>query len=266
MAKPISPKTIQPWIKNRIIEFFNRAKSVSEIVDTVKDWPADGKGTAIGHIVAKRILLTRSRLPWRRFRELEEIMEIKGVGQDKLEDMVFTFGKSAAQTFVDNMYDNNVISRENWPLIFHSQRIEPYEEFEETVRNEAVFRSVVQDQLKTFCAAQDVSEVDCQTMIDGVADAYIDPFNNTDPVNPAYAFAQWFYRIDLGNFFFFETGVPQTQSYFDHFSGSPWEMELRLFKGVRSTIISGGLVPPDLATVVNFPEQIITIWSTSLFD
>lgn len=262
----LTPDQVQPWIAARILQFFNQVTSISEITRAVKDDPRDGPGNAIGHTVAKRIMEVRGPRPFPTFRSLDQLFEIDGLGSDKLEDLVYTFGVPAAKAFQDAMYDNQVISRANWPLEFHSARIEPYEEFEATARDDKAFRTQIMQQLQDFCQEKGVGEEGCQKMIDGVGTAYIDSYHNTASDNPAYAFAQWFYRIDLGNFFFFEAGIPQTRNYFEYHAGNRWEMELRLFKGVRSTLIPGGLVPTDLAVVVNHTEQVYTIWTTALFD
>ncbi len=38
----------------------------------------------------------RRSLRWKRFRKLEEIYEVEGMGPDKLEDLVYTLGVPAA--------------------------------------------------------------------------------------------------------------------------------------------------------------------------
>ena len=262
----ITPESVQPWIANRIINFFNWAKSVSEITQTVKDDPVDGEGRGIGRTVAKRILQKRGSAGWRRFRSLDEIYSVDGMGPDKLEDLVYTFGLPAAQAFVNSMYDNSVIYRENWPLKFYSKHIPSTEEFVKMAQDEKLFRAFVETQMEEIFEQEQTEARFRKDIILGVRNAYIDPYNNSSSDHPAYEFAQWFYSIDMGNFFFYESGIPQTRQYFEYHPGSPWEMELRMFKGVQAILISGGIIPTDLATVVNYPEQVITIWSTALFD
>jgi len=262
----ISPDNIPAWVANRIVAYFNRASSISAITREIKDDPSDGKGGAIGRTVARRILQKRDQMGWRKFRTLEEIYEVEGMGPDKLEDLVYTLGVPAAQAFVNEMYDEQVIFRENWPLKFYSTHIESLEDFSATVQDEKRFRAFVSEQMKAFCQQEEVDEKTCDRIRKGINSAYIDPFNNSSSDYPAYEFAQWFFGIDMGNFFFFESGVPRTRNYFEYHPGSPWEMELRMFKGVQASLISGGIVPDDLATVVNYPEQVITTWATALFD
>lgn len=262
----LTPDSVKPWIADRIVSFFNQAQSITEITKTVQDDPKDGPGNAIGRTVARRILAARDQKRWRRFGKLEEIYEVEGMGPDKLEDLVYTFDKSAAQAFRDAMYSNHVISELNWPLEFFQAHIESTEEFEAMAHDEEKFRLEVVHIIERIMESGRLTEEQYVQMTTGVSKAYIDPYNNTSTDYPAYELAQWFYGIDMGNFFFFESGIPQTQAYFSYHPGSPWEMELRMFKGVRSLIIPGGLVPSDLATVVNYPEQVITLWTTALFD
>ena len=193
-------------------------------------------------------------------------MAVDGMGEDKLEDIIHSLAVPAAKAFQESMYDNSVIFRENWPLEFFHLQFEDAEEFDAIFQDQAKYRLEVGKLIEHACKEKEVSEEDCKAMLDGINTAYIDQYNNTAAENPAYAFAQFFYRIDLGNFFFFESGIPETLKYFSYHPGHPWEMELRLFKGVHSRLIKGGITPSDIATVINYPEQVITLWTTALFD
>lgn len=67
----------------------------------------------------------------------------------------------------------------------------------------------------------------------------------------------------------------QTMAYFEYYRPKysfqkrnyGWPMDFVSFKGIPSTILKpAGIAAPDMSVVVNYPENNITIWMTTLFD
>ncbi|MCB0567462.1 MAG: hypothetical protein H6573_32365 [Lewinellaceae bacterium] len=81
-------KNTPDWVVHRVLGFLNSAKNAREITEGVQDDPRNGKGPAIGMTVARRIMEARGRSRFRRFRDIQELAEVQGFGQDKMDDLV----------------------------------------------------------------------------------------------------------------------------------------------------------------------------------
>lgn len=94
----------------QVLEFVNSA-TVDCITTKVKDDPSKGyssvrPGYTIGDIVAERIVETRESIG--QFRDLESIRDVHYMGQDKIDDLIYTFSKRVDKTKVDP--DNGTIT------------------------------------------------------------------------------------------------------------------------------------------------------------
>ncbi|MBN2385577.1 MAG: hypothetical protein JXB85_01055 [Anaerolineales bacterium] len=100
-----------------VLEFFNRVTSPEQITGWVEDDPefprASSGAYGIGETVAKRILETRAALPAERFTNLQQIDEIAGIGEDKLQDIFYSM--TAEEQYPD--YDR--LMRETLDLCTH---------------------------------------------------------------------------------------------------------------------------------------------------
>ena len=263
-----STSTVPDWVSARILSFFNQAWQVSDILDgTIQDDPRDGAGRTLGPAVAARILRTRRELPRGRFTDFSQIDAVPGVGEGTIKDLMYSFGRPAAEVFQNSMYDNNIIYRENWKLDFFRTVIEDGEAFDAIVRDEKQFRQWVAEKIEAISEERGVKKAHCTDMVKSVKTAYIDVYNNSI-MAPGFAFALWFYEFDADNWFSWEVIQSQTLGYFDyHMDSNDWEMELRFFKGFQQQgIIPSGIEPPDLPVVVNWPEKAITLWFSALYD
>lgn len=256
------------WIQNRIIGFFNWARNVDMILDgTIKDDPSDGPGNTVGRTLAARILRERSQLPRRRFTDLEQIDNIRGVGPGTMEDLVYSFGISADESFQKSMYESNTIYKENWPLEYFRFTIEDQKKFSAIAQDHEKLRQFVKEKVDEVAAERAVTSENAREMADQLKTAYIDTYSNSTPI-ASYALALWFYEFDADNWFSWERIQEQTIGYFNHNSNTyPWFMDLYFFKGFRNRgIVSPGISPEDLPVVVNWAEQAITFWVSELYD
>ena len=265
---------ISPEIAARILDFFNRVREVSDITNTlIEDDPSDGPGRTIGPNLASRILRTRSDQAFNRFDTLEQLDAIEGFGEGTWKDLVYTFGRTAAKAFRDSVYRNELIFEENWPIWMFEFPIEDPEEFDELSGLESTFRSFVSQKLSEISQNEEVIESLAQSAIEGVLQAPMDRFE--DQTLAAHTFAIWFYRLDPGNWFSYDRMLEQTAAYFSYYTPKYAFQEVRYdgilelinFKGVPGTILDpAGTAAPDLITVLNYPEQKVTIWMSTLFD
>ncbi len=94
---------IDPEIQQRVLEFLNSALTASEIAGIepqegpIFDDPTKGYGNQvrdydIGLTVAQRILDKRATLGAFGFTDLSQLSNIRGFGQDKFDDLIYSFG------------------------------------------------------------------------------------------------------------------------------------------------------------------------------
>ena len=145
------------WVQNRIVGFFNRARNVGMILDgTIKDDPADGPGRTISRPLAARILRERNQLERRRFTDLEQIDNIRGIGPNTIQDLVYSFGISAAAAFQESMYASGTIFQENWPLEYFRFTIDDREAFQSIANNRSQLRQFVIDKVEAVAQEREV--------------------------------------------------------------------------------------------------------------
>jgi len=258
-------KVITPdWVNNRIVGFFNRVKNADEITNGVSDDPSCGGGYGIGNLLAVKILKQRNTLPARRFRTIDQLMEIKGLGKDKLKDLVHSLGTSAAEFFKTGLYENGIIYKENWPVEYFSFPIKDKKTFQTIANNDGELRAFVSSSISKISRSKRVKSAAHEAMVEQVESAYIDSYQNGTE-EALIAMALWFYRFDADNWFSFDQMLMATRGYFDYHSVPVWEMNLKFFKGFEHRILNGS-TPKDLPVVVNHPEKTITIWTAALND
>ena len=263
-----SHPNIPLWVQNRIVGFFNRARNVDMILDgSIQDHAADGTGNTMGRTLAARILREKKALAKRNFTDFEQIDSIRGVGPGTVEDLVYSFGKSADAVFKKSMYDSGTIYQDNWPLEYFRFPIEDKNTFLAIAQNKDNLRQFIIEKVGEVSSERNVIAAKKDAMIADVSEAYIDNYSNSTPA-AAYALALWFYEFDADNWFSWERIQEQTSQYFDYNANTyPWFMDLYFFKGFTNRgIISPGLSPKDLPVVINWVEQSITFWVSALYD
>ncbi len=267
---------IPTHVAARILDFFNRVKVVNDITNTIiQDDPSDGPGKTIGPTLAGRILGTRSELESNLFDNLEQLDAIQGFGEGTWKDLVYTFGRTAAEAFRDNLYANNIIYRENWPVWFFEFPIDDFEQFDILTFDDTAYRTFVSEKLAEIAQQEEVVESLAESAITGAKEAPLDRFQ--DLTLSSVSFDIWFYRLDPGNWFSFDRMLEQTSAYFEYYerrypfqdipSGNYTLIELVTFKGIPGTMIDpAGIAAYDLITTLNYPEQNVTIWMSTLYD
>ena len=259
---------IPQWVQQRILGFFNRARNIDMILDgTIQDAPSDGQGRTLGPTLAARILRTKHSLPRRRFSDLSQLDAIRGVGPNTLQDLVYSFGRHADETFRSAMYDSNTIYATNWPLEFFRTPIEDRAAFEAIARDPELLRSFVRDRVAAIAQDQALAAATRDAMLQEVEAAYLDFYSNSTP-EAGYAIALWFYQFDADNWFSWERIQAQTLRYFEHhMAANIWQMDIYLFRGfVNRGLVRAGITQAALPVVVNWAEQTVTIWASALYD
>jgi len=261
----ISDIEIKPWIEARILAFLNQAQSVKDITKghEIMDNPETGHGYTIGVTVAQRILDQRNTQRYSRFKSVHDLDGIKGLGVDKINDLVFSFGTPAAEAFVHSLYEG--ILPENWKITPHSTRIEHLSSFRKIANNMANFKNWVGQKYGKILEEKGTtpSQAKLESLL--LRKSFLEVFDIEH--YGAIALTFWFYQVDADNWFTFESMRQACEAYLNYYPGFDFRQELRLFKGFKeeglgATSTTQGTLP----VVVNYAEQTFTIWELTLND
>lgn len=261
----ISDIEIKPWVEARILAFLNQAASVKDITQghEIMDNPETGHGYTIGATVAQRILDRRNAQRNRKLRRIRDLDGIKGLGIDKINDLIFSFGTPAAEAFIKNLRDG--VLPDHWELTAHTTRIEHLPSFQEVADNTANFKDWAGQKYREILEKQkapaDQAKLESLLLRKSFLEIYdIEHYG-------ALALALWFYQFDADNWFTFEKMREACEAYLNYYPGFEFRQELRLFKGfkeegLQATSTTQGVLP----VVVNYAEQAVTIWEGKLYD
>ena len=257
-----------PWVAARILDFLNRARRPEDIFRSseLTDDPEAGsaKGYIIGERVARRIIEHRLQLPRRRFTALKELTKVKGLGEDKIHDLAFSFSTPAADAFRQRLYDQQILL-DNWTVCNHTTHFGTDTAFREVADNPQAFadwtaREVARISRERFGNAEAAAlagELVRKCQIDVHPNAHFG----------AIALAFWFYRFDADNWFSFDRMRTATEHYLSTFRRWDQRLELRLLKDFpNGGALATGITVRDLPVVVNYGERAITVWTAELFD
>ena len=111
-SEVVAGTEVPPAVEERVLDFLNSATTWVDIAGIesqygpIYDDPAHGYGDQyqdydIGETTANEILAERSRLGAAGFTSLAQVRSVRGVGEDKINDLVYSFRDPANSTIVD---------------------------------------------------------------------------------------------------------------------------------------------------------------------
>lgn len=259
-----SSQGIEPWVLKRIIHALNSFSTAADLADAVQDDPNYGSGSSgLGETVAQRILDRRAEQQFNRFTDIDQLQGIDGFGQDKFQDLVYTFGVSAAEQFKQGMYNGVILS--NWILEYDRTVFTDSAAFLQLVDDPAAFEAWVADKVSDLAiqrtgdnskgpeAARQLRNSCRETYFSGNIGSY--------------ALALWFFRFDEDNWFSYDRVREETEKYLASAPFVSDRAELRLFYGFENNgLLANPITVTGLPVVVNYLEQAITVWSSQLND
>ena len=253
---------ISPQTGARILRFLNQIFRPQDLLNKLLVKPEEGetKDYGIGPVVASRIIKRRKELPGWRFTELTQLNGIKGLGQDKLDDLVDTFNLSSAEHLL-YVIESEQILYENFPFSFHAITFDDEASFEAHTKDEASLRKTVIDNIEFLASKDPLDPKDLAAAKDQIGNAYIEKIYTA--YLAGYAWAVWFYGFDADNWFAFDTMRLPLSDYLDESGEDP---ALYLFKGFNNGLIVQGISVLDLPVVVNPNELTVYLWTAELFD
>jgi hypothetical protein len=266
-------RQLQPppdWLVDRILDFVNRAQDANELTGTLSDTRkkeatiSKEREYAIGETVAQRILETREELPDHRFSSTDQLLAVSGFGEDKFLDLCKYLWIPAAKQFHDAMFEH-VLSHDNWDLTYHTYTFDSHESFLDIATNESNFTEWVSERVEEISFDKYGNSQAAYLASLLIPKCYLELFD--DSLYGSLALAFWFYQFDADNWFRFEEVHQQTETYLATYPTWEDRLELRLFKGFENVgVLVTGVAQNDLPVVVNFAEEVITIWTGQLND
>ena len=257
---------IDAFTQKRILAYLNGVRTAEELTGgAVLDSPESGTseaGYTIGETVAQRIISLRNRQRGRRFASLTSLNDVDGFGQDKLNDLAYSFRDSAEARFQASLFDG--LLYDNWTVTFYDEQFEDAEAFQNIAGNRSnledwIIAKVREGSFRRF-GDRHLAYVTSQL----VRDRYVEVFEESHL--GSYAWALWFYRFDQDNWFSFERMREAVETFLSTYQGISEEIELHLVKGYPAGGLTQGITPDDLPVTINHAEQRIAVWTAELFD
>ena len=258
------PSNSPLWIQKRVLAFLNSVIDAKTLVEGIEDSPNNGQGYGLGLTVAQRILDRRNALPGQRFRELSQLGDIEGLGEDKWDDLMHSHGQLSAEDFRESLFEKKLLY-DNWEIEHFTTQIPDINQFRLIVGKEESLQAFVAEQIGKIIFKQHSNRVLTNLTVENLRNSYVDFY--PEGFLGSYAWALWFFCFDADNWFSFEQIREAIESYLNTFSGISEEIGLYLFKGfINMGTLSEGVSVNDLPVTVSYAEQSISIWSVSLFD
>lgn len=259
------------WVSRRLFTFLNRARTPEDIIGTdarglrIKDAPGvnASSGYTIGTVGAQRIIEHRSSLPNRRYTQFSQLLDVPGIGADKVQDLAYTFGQPADQAFLEDLYDGILFS--NFDVKIDPTSIPDERHFLDIVDQPSAFLELVKTQVQELSIRRFDHPTAARLAAKLLETSYVESFQSGNI--GAYALALWFFRFDEDNWFSFERIHAACNRYLNSYRYQNDRMELRLFKGFDpGGVLTQAIAPLDLPVVVNYAEQKVSILIGQLID
>jgi len=255
----LNTKMISPVVEDQILSFLNRAFTPKDIVQFPYPGTDPRKGDyGIGPTVAKRIIDRRWELPSRRYTELSQLEDIKGFGQDKLDDLVESFNLPSAERFKMRLFQQRILF-ENFDLQYQIIRLPGDHSLQQVIKDPVLLREQVLEAVAAFLEGENE---DARQQLE---QAYVDPYLSANVAS--YAMALWFYKFDEDNWFTFDRIRTEIAHYLDlSFEYAPGPVLLMVKGFDQALVMRSGITVLDIPVVVNASENAIYCWFAQLFD
>lgn len=257
--------TLHPhWADTRLLRFLNRARTATSIYHypDLRDDPNSGisNGYIIGEKVAQNILEFRQKLPRRRFINVEQLLEVKGLGQDKLNDLQYSFSTSADNFFKEVLFAE--VLQDNWVVAPQSIEYETETDFLSVVQSgESFRRTAAMLYVQTLAHLDEAAKRQLEMRIHQAHQE-----NYLDGHLGSFQFAFWWYLFDYDNWFSHEMIQSVCERYLDYHGFGDRTMELRILRLNGYTPVTEFQQDLIIPVVVNYVERRITIWEVQLND
>lgn len=250
-----------------VLDFLNQAQTVANLTDIEThrpDLPAeDLRRYSIGEQSAQYVLDARADLRRGQFNQLEEVLAVKGIGEDKVLDIVEFIWQPTEELFRKSLFEQ--VLGENWEVTYWRYSLDA-SEFERLIDSPALLQAFVADKVADIARARN----DNNFIVGSLAKALLER-TYPDRVEGGTAliqFASWWYRFDEDNWFSFDriSAVIDPFIHYYHRLRATY-IDLVFYRGFQNGgTVASGITPQDLVVSLNPAERAITIWGIGLFD
>lgn len=257
---------ILPIQAQTVLDFFNNAKEVKDLTDIASIRPDLSKeelsSYSIGEQAAKNVLEAREGLRGKQFNTLEEVLNVKGIGEDKILDVVEFVWLSTEEMFRQELFRK--VLGENWKVDYWRYVLDR-DEFDRLEQNPS--------QLKDFVAGKvyDIArEKNNNYIIGSLAEALLERSyaDRVESLTAVIQFASWWFRFDEDNWFSFERISEVIDPFLNYYKRqAATYIDVVFYRGFQNGgTVAEGITPDDLVLTLNPAERAVTIWGISLFD
>ena len=266
MQRPESIETLLSVQTQAVLEFLNKAQTVEDITNIQQYRPdlpkEDLTSYSIGEKGAQNLLDARSYLTAQQYNNIQEVLAVEAIGEDKVLDIVEFIWQPAEEIFKQDLFEKTL--GENWIVDYRRYSLSP-EEFQPLNENEALLNSFIADKVFDL-----VKEKHNNYLIGALAkELFKKSFpDRVEGLTAEIQFASWWMRFDEDNWFNFDTIssiIGPFIAYYDKQRGA--YIDIVFYRGfMTGGTLTDSITPDDLVVSINPAEFAISIWAIELRD
>ncbi len=249
-----------------VLDFLNRAQTTNDITDIGQYRPdldpADLAGYSIGPQGAQNILDARAALLTGQFTDLDEVLAVEAIGEDKILDIVDFLWFPTEELFRQELFRE--VLGGNWVVDYWRYTLEP-EEFDRLEQTPSLLQDFVSRKINEIARQRSDNFV-----IGSLAGALLDTTfsDRVESLTALIQFASWWFRFDEDNWFSFDRISEIINPFLNYYNRQPGTyIDPVFYRGFQNGgTVADGISPDDLVVTLNPAERAITIWGISLFD
>lgn len=266
MYRPDSIQALLPVQIQTVLEFLNKAKDTEDITNIQKYRPdlseADLASYSIGEKGAQNLLDGRANLAAQQYNNLDEVLAVEGIGEDKVLDIVEFMWQPAEEIFKQELFAKTL--GDNWTVDYWRYTFSP-EEFPQLNESEALLQAFIADKVLEIANSKHDNY-----LIGTLAKALLQKSfpDRVESLTAEIQFASWWMRFQEDNWFSFDTISSIVAPFLNYYDKQPGAYINPVFyRGfITGGTLTDGITPDDLVVTVNPAEYAIAIWGISLFD
>ncbi len=249
-----------------VLDFLNRAQTTNDITEIAQYRPdldpANLASYSIGPQGAQNLLKARAALPAGQFNNLDEVLAVEAIGEDKILDIVDFLWFPTEELFRQELFRE--VLGENWVVDYWRYTLDP-EEFDRLEQTPSLLKDFVGRKINDIARKRSDNFV-----IGSLAGALLNKTfpDRVESLTALTQFASWWFRFDEDNWFSFDRISEIIDPFLNYYNRQRATYIAPVFyRGFQNGgTVADGISPNDLVVTLNPAEQAITIWGISLFD
>lgn len=266
MQRPDSVEALLLVQIQTVLDFLNKAQSVEDLTNIQQYRPDLSEealaGYSIGEKSAQNLLNTRSNLAAQQYSNIDEVLAVEAVGENKILDIVEYIWESAEEKFKQDLFDKTL--GENWKVDYWRYALNP-EEFQELNESEALLQVFIADKVLDIARAKHDNYLIGALAKELLKKSFPD---RVESLTAEIQFASWWMRFDEDNWFNFDTISSIIAPFLNYYNKQRGAyIDPVFYRGfLTGGTLTDGITPDDLVVTINPAEYAIAIWGIALFD